>query len=107
MAGVIAGKNGLGMVLPVSLLATNIPQLWVAYEEGNVADLSLGTWLLSVADGLVWGVYSLFQEGISIMVNAFFQLATGGLIVTLKLLHEARIRKQEGFPQSFDRQAPP
>ena len=90
------------MVLPVSLLAANIPQLWVAYKEGNVADLSLGTWLLSVADGLVWGVYSLFQEGISIMVNAFFQLATSGLIVTLKLAHKARIQEQGGLLQGFD-----
>ena len=94
LAGVIADKNGLAMVLPISVLAANIPQLWVAYKESNLADLSLGTWLLSVADGLVWGVYSLIQQDISIMVNAFFQLTTSGLIVALKLAHQARIQKQ-------------
>jgi uncharacterized protein with PQ loop repeat len=107
LAGVIAEKNGLGMVLPISVLAANIPQLWVAYKEGNLADLSLGTWLLSVTDGLVWGVYSLIQRDISIMVFAFFQLTTSGLIVALKLAYKARIQKQEGFPQGFGRQVPP
>ena len=46
-------KTGLGMALPVSVLAANVPQLWVAYPAGNLADLSLGTWLLSMGDGLV------------------------------------------------------
>jgi uncharacterized protein with PQ loop repeat len=104
LAGVIAGKNGLGMVLPISLLVANIPQLWVAYKESNLADLSLGTWLLSVTDGLVWGVYSLIQQDISIMLNAFFQLTTSGLIVALKLAHKARIQKQGSFPQGFGQQ---
>src|SRR5215213_4532186 len=46
LAGIIAGNNGLGIVLPISVLAANIPQLWIAYKEGDLADLSLGTWLL-------------------------------------------------------------
>jgi uncharacterized protein with PQ loop repeat len=102
LAGIVAEKNGLGVVLPISILVANIPQVWVAYKEGNLADLSLGTWLLSVTDGLVWGTYSLIQHDISIMVSAFFQLATSGLIVALKLTHKARIQKQGGFPQGFD-----
>jgi uncharacterized protein with PQ loop repeat len=53
LAGILAGKNGLGMFLPVSVLVANLPQLLVAYREGNLADLSLGTWLLSMVDGLV------------------------------------------------------
>ena len=54
------------------------------------------------ADGLVWGVYSLVQQDISIMVNAFFQLTTSGLIVALKLAQKARIQKQGDVSQSFD-----
>lgn len=90
LSGFLVGENGLGAVLPVSVLVANIPQLWVAYKEGNLADLSLGTWTLSIADGLVWGVYSLIQHDISIMIYGFFQLATSGPIVFLKLLHLAR-----------------
>ena len=44
LAGFFFGKNGLGIALPVSVLVANIPQIWVAYKEGNLADLSLGTW---------------------------------------------------------------
>jgi uncharacterized protein with PQ loop repeat len=96
VAGFIAGRAGLGVVLPVSVLAANIPQLRVAWKEGNLADLSLGTWLLSMADGLVWGLYSLLQHDVSIMVFAGFQLITSGLIVALKLVHMAR-HSREGF----------
>lgn len=87
VAGGLAGTAGLGIVLPISVLAANIPQLWVAYREGNLADLSLGTWLLSMADGLVWGIYTLIQPDTAIMVFAGFQLMTSGLIVALKLAH--------------------
>lgn len=92
LAGILAGKAGLGFLLPISVLAANIPQLWVAYKEGNLADLSLGTWLLSMADGLVWGIYSILQQDISIIAFAAFQLITSGLIVALKWSHQAKNR---------------
>lgn len=95
-AGVLFGKQGLGIMLPVSVLAANIPQLWVAYREGNLTDLSLGTWALSISDGLVWGIYSILQRDVSIMVFAAFQLTTSGLIVLLKLLHSAKLRHAAG-----------
>lgn len=95
LAGIFGGKNGLGIALPVSVLASNIPQLWVAYKEGNLAELSLGTWVLSITDGLVWGIYSLIQHDISIMIFAFFQLTTSGLIVALKLMHLAKEKNLE------------
>lgn len=90
LAWISAGKNGLGIALPISVLAANIPQLWVAYKEGNLTDLSLGTWVLSITDGLVWGIYSLIQQDFSIMIFGFFQLTTSGLIVALKLMHRAK-----------------
>lgn len=92
LVGVVAGKTGLGIILPISVLAANLPQLWVAYSEGNLIDLSLGTWLLSISDGLVWGLYAYIQQDISIMVFAVFQLTTSGLIVILKLTHISRTR---------------
>ena len=95
LAGIFVGKNGLGIALPISVLAANIPQLWVAYKERNLADLSLGTWVLSITDGLVWGTYSLIEQDISIMIFAFFQLTTSGLIVALKLMHLAKEKKFE------------
>lgn len=43
LAGAFWGRDGLGFLLPVSVLASNLPQLVVAYREGNLADLSLST----------------------------------------------------------------
>jgi uncharacterized protein with PQ loop repeat len=93
LAGLTFGKSGLGIILPVSVLVSNIPQLWVAYQEANLIDLSLGTWVLSITDGLVWGLYSLIQQDLSIMVFAFFQLITSGAIVALKLAHRAKEKR--------------
>ena len=90
LAGFLFHKNGLGIILPVSVLVSNIPQLWVAYKESNLTDLSLGTWVLSITDGLVWGIYSLIQQDFSIMVFAVFQLVTSGPILALKLARRTR-----------------
>ena len=79
------GVNGLGLVLAISILAANMPQFWIAYKESNLSDLSLGTWLFSMSDGFVWGIYSYLQHDFSIMTYAFFQLSTSGMIVILKL----------------------
>ncbi len=97
LAGVSAGKNGLGLILAISVLVANLPQLWLAYQESNLADLSLGTWLLSMTDGLIWLTYSLLQQDISIMVSAIFQVTTSGLIVALKLAHQAKNQKQQVY----------
>ena len=88
LAGVLAKENGLGIILPISVLAANIPQLVVAYKEDNLVDLSLGTWLLSLTDGLVWGTYSIIQQDYSIMAYAFFQLSTSSIIVVRKKMNQ-------------------
>lgn len=90
LAGIHAKEKGLGVILPISILVSNIPQLWVAYKEEDLTDLSLGTWLLSMADGLVWGLYSIIEHDISIMVFGFFQLTTSGLIVAFKLFRKSK-----------------
>jgi uncharacterized protein with PQ loop repeat len=42
LAGFVWGESGLGILLPVSVLAANTPQIRVAWKEGNLSDLSLG-----------------------------------------------------------------
>jgi uncharacterized protein with PQ loop repeat len=88
----LKGAGGLGLILPISVLAANIPQIRVAFKEGNLTDLSLGTWLFSVSDGLVWGAYALLRRDRAILVYGIFQLATSGLIVALKLSHSRKKR---------------
>jgi uncharacterized protein with PQ loop repeat len=96
LAGVVAGKNGLGLVLAISVLVANIPQLWLAYQESNLTDLSLGTWSISTIEGVTWLTYALLRQDIAIIVSAFFQAMTSGLIVALKVARQANIQRQEG-----------
>jgi len=94
LTGFLAGKTGLGILLPLSVLVANLPQLWVTTKEGNLAELSLGSWLLSMTDGLVWGGYSLSQGDYPILGYAILQLTTSGLIVGTKLLRRTRVQTQ-------------
>jgi uncharacterized protein with PQ loop repeat len=96
LAGLVAGQNGLGLVLAISVLVANIPQLWLACKESNLTDLSLETWSISTIEGLVWLTYSLLRQDSPIIVSAFFQAMTSGLIVALKLARQAKIQRQEG-----------
>jgi uncharacterized protein with PQ loop repeat len=96
LAGVVAGKNGLGLVLAISVLIANLQQLWLAYKESNLTDLSLETWLISIIEGLIWLTYALLRQDIAIIVSAFFQAMTSGLIVARKLARQAKIERQEG-----------
>jgi uncharacterized protein with PQ loop repeat len=96
LAGIAAGKNGLGLVLAISVLVANIPQVWLAYKESNLTDLSLGTWSISAVEGLIWLTYALLHQDIAIIVSASFQAMTSGLIVAIKLARQAIIQSQEG-----------
>lgn len=89
LSGFIFGKTGLGGVLAISALVSNIPQVRVAYRESNLTGLSLGTWLLSLSDGLIWGVYALLQNDLSIMAYGLFQVTTSALIAARILSQKA------------------
>ena len=82
------GKNGLGLMLSISALISNVPQIRVAYKEENLSGLSLGTWLLTLSGGLVWLVYGILQNDLTIMVSTFFQSVTSAIIIGLKLFKQ-------------------
>ncbi len=90
LTGLVAGKNGLGAVLAISVLIANLPQLALAYKESNLADLSLGTWTISTVEGLIWLTYAFLLQDGAIMVSAFFQALTSGLIAALKLTRQVK-----------------
>lgn len=98
LAGAFAGKNGLGLVLSISVLVANIPQVWLAYKENDLSDLSLGTWSISTIEGLTWLTYALLRQDIAIIVSAFFQTLTSGLIVAIKVARQTKIQIPEGQP---------
>lgn len=84
-ATIFFGKVGLGLLLSISALISNVPQIRVAYKEENLSGLSLGTWLLSLSGGLVWGLYAILQQDLTIITSAFFQSVTSGIIIVLKV----------------------
>ena len=81
-------KNGLGLMLSISALISNVPQIRVAYKEENLSGLSLGTWLLTLSGGLVWFVYGFLNNDLTIMVSTFFQSVTSTIIIGLKLFKQ-------------------
>ena len=84
----LGGTTGLGIALPASVLIANTPQLWIAYNETDLTDLSLGTWLFSITDGLIWGSYALLENDLPILAYGIFQLLTSGMIAALKIAHQ-------------------
>ena len=87
------GEHGLGFILPVSILGSNVPQLLVALKEESLVDLSLGTWLFSISDGSVWGLYALLAGDSAILIFGILQFLTSGLIVLLKLMDMGKVRQ--------------
>lgn len=84
----VFGKTGLGLMLSISALISNVPQIRVAYREENLSGLSLGTWLLTLSGGLVWGLYGILQNDLTIMVSTFFQSVTSAVIIGLKVFKQ-------------------
>lgn len=82
------GKTGLGLMLSISALISNVPQIRVAYREENLSGLSLGTWMLTLAGGLVWGWYAILLTDLTIITSAFFQSVTSGIIIAIKLFNQ-------------------
>ena len=85
-AAVLTGSDGLAVLLPISVLVANVPQLLVAYREPDLTGLSLSTWLLSVSDGTVWATYALVTGDVAILVFGVLQLTTSGAIVVRRWL---------------------
>ena len=83
---VVAGSDGLGFLLPLSVLVGNLPQVVTAYRESDLRGLSAPTWALSVADGAVWEAYALAAGDVSIAVFGILQMTTSGLIVLRRWL---------------------
>ena len=85
LAHFMGGARGLGILLPLSVLAANGPQIHTAFKEKDLSDLSLGTWAFSLLDGVIWGAYALLTSDLPIQIYALFQLITTTAILVLKI----------------------
>lgn len=96
VAAAVAGDGGLGVLLPVSVLVANVPQLVVAFREVDLSGLSISTWLLSMADGTVWLLYALATGDTAILVFGVLQLTTSGAIVARRWTWGRTIERVRG-----------
>ncbi|MCZ7535638.1 MAG: hypothetical protein M5T61_06685 [Acidimicrobiia bacterium] len=69
--------GALGAVLAISVVVNNGPQVWVAVRERNLVGLAPTTWLIAIADALLWGAYgvatgdgALIGYGVVLLVSA-------------------------------------
>jgi uncharacterized protein with PQ loop repeat len=86
VVGTIAAQDAaLGVLLPISVLVANIPQLLVALREPDLTGLSPATWLLSTCDGLVWTAYALVTDDAAILVFGLLQTTTSASILARRL----------------------
>lgn len=90
VVGVVWTEDGLGVILPLSILAGNVPQVVTAFREADLTGLSTGTWLFSVLDGLVWGAYSAVTGDRSIAAFGILQTTTSGMIVARRITWQRR-----------------
>jgi uncharacterized protein with PQ loop repeat len=82
----LAGSRGLGILLPVSVLVANMPQVITSFRESDLSALSPATWTLSVTDGVVWLCYALAGGDRSILLFGILQTTTSSVIVARRWL---------------------
>ena len=82
---VVAGLVGwLGVILAASVLVNVGPQVWTALRSKDLRGLSAFTWLLAIADGLLWGAYGLVVADGALLAYAAV-LISGALIVLVRM----------------------
>lgn len=91
----VAGATGLGVILAVSALTANTPQVVVAYRERDLTGLSPSTWALTASDGAVWTTYGIVTGDVPILVNNLFQFSTSAAILGRRLVWARAGRRHE------------
>jgi uncharacterized protein with PQ loop repeat len=93
----IAGRVGLGTALTASFVLQVTPAVWTAYRTQRPTGISVGTWLLILAELFCWGVY-----GLDIGDPRLTVLGWTGVIAGLLMLARARgaRRRQVGVGEA-------
>lgn len=89
-AGVVAGRNGLGMLLTAALALQVTPSLWTAYRTANPTGISRGTWLLILGELSCWTTYGLHRSDPRLTVLGVTGVSAS--ILMLARIHRTRRR---------------
>ena len=91
VAGVTAGRAGLGTLLTAAFLLQVTPSLWTAYRTPRPTGISAGTWLLILGELTCWLTFGLHSADPRLIT-----LGTSGIIVSALML--ARIHRTARRP---------
>lgn len=86
---VAAGTTALGLVLATSAVVTGLPQLREALSRDDLTGVSLPTWALGVAEGLLWVGVGAASSDLPVLV-----WATGQLLVAVPVVVRVRASRR-------------
>jgi len=87
----LAGRVALGTALTASFALQVSPAVWTAYRTHRPTGISVGTWLLILAELLCWGVYGLHIEDPRLTVLGWTGVAASVLMLARALSVRTRI----------------
>ena len=86
-AYVVAGRNGLGILLTAAFVIQVSPSIWTAYRTRHPTGISRGTWMLVLGELTCWATFGLYRSDPRLVVLGF----TG---ITASMLMLARVRRE-------------
>ena len=96
VAGVAAGRAGLGPLLTAAFLLQVTPSVWTAYRTVRPTGISSGTWLLILAELTCWLIF-----GLHVSDPRLITLGASGIIVSALMLariHRTTRRRRTALP---------
>ena len=93
VAGIAAGRAGLGTLLTAAFLLQVTPSLWTAYRTPRPTGISTGTWLLILGELSCWMVFGLHTSDPRLII-----LGTSGIIVSALMLARIHRTTRSGRP---------
>jgi len=93
VAGVAAGRAGLGPLLTAAFLLQVTPSVWTAYRTVRPTGISSGTWLLILAELTCWLIF-----GLHVSDPRLITLGASGIIVSALMLGRIHRTARTGRP---------
>ena len=93
VAGVAAGRAGLGPLLTAAFLLQVTPSVWTAYRTVLPTGISSGTWLLILGELTCWMIFGLHTDDPRLIT-----LGASGIIVSVLMLARIHRTSSSGQP---------
>ncbi len=88
---VFLGWTALGVVLGLSYGVMIAPSVWTAYRTADPSGVSPGTWLIGIAEAVLWGYYGLFHGDRGIITFGIVGLIGSAVILVRYYVTRRRV----------------